>query len=51
MRKWKIKEESDSNQNSTSKSGHKTEREEPSYMETPIQYSSQQPSKYTNTYV
>lgn len=51
MRKWKIKEESDSNQNSTSKSGHKTEREEPSYMETPIQYSSQQQSKYSNAYV
>jgi len=51
MRKWKSKEESDPTHSSASKLGLKPGKEEPSYMETPVQYSSQQQSKYSNAYV
>ena len=51
MRKWKSKEESDPIHSSTANLGLKPGKEEPSYMETPVQYSSQQQSKYSNAYV
>ena len=50
MRKWKSSEDVP-NQSNSSKSGLKAGKEEPSYMETPVQYSSQQQSKYSNAYV
>ena len=52
MRKWKVTENAKKSSNaSTSKSNLKTGKEEPSYMETPAQYSSQTSTNYSNAYV
>lgn len=52
MRKWKDSDENknSSSNSSSSKSGTKTSIEEPSYMETPVQYSSQSTANYSNAY-
>ena len=52
MRKWKVTENAKKSSNtSTLKSNLKTGKEEPSYMETPAQYSSQTSTNYSNAYV
>jgi len=52
MRKWKDSDENknSSSNSSSSKFGTKTSIEEPSYMETPVQYSSQSTANYSNAY-
>ena len=52
MRKWKTSEKNriSPSPSNSSKSGIKAGIEEPSYMETPVQYSSQSTSNYSNAY-